>query len=167
MKSVIGLMMLAGLVVSQPGNAASLAKNDLKYVTKTAQGLMSELKLGALAQERAGDQRVKDFGSQMVTDHGNDLEELKRLASQKKVKLPQTMSAEQRHEAAKLSKLSGKDFDREYVNYEVKDHREDIKDQGVESKETADPDLKRFAGKELETVTGHKQKIDALQAQIK
>lgn len=31
----------------------------------------------------------------------------------------------------------------------------------------ADPELKQFAGKELETVSRHKQTIDMLQAQIK
>lgn len=167
MKPVIALMMLAGLLASQSSSAASVSKSDVKYVTKSAQGLMSELKLGALAQERAGDQRVKDFGKQMVTDHGKDMEELKGLAAQKHVQLPQAMNQEQRKEAQKLSKLSGKEFDREYVKYEVKDHREDIKDQKEQIKKTTDPELKQFASKELETVTGHEQKVDALQAQIK
>jgi putative membrane protein len=167
MKPLVASMMLAGLFASQWSNAASLSKNDVKYVTKSAQGLMSELKLGALAQERAGDQRVKDFGKQMVTDHGKDMEELKGLAAQKHVQLPPTMNQEQVKEARKLGKLSGKEFDKEYVKYEVKDHREDIADQKKETEKTDDSELKKFASKELETVTGHKQKVDALQAQIK
>lgn len=162
MKPMIGWMMLAGMLVAQPGSAASLDKDDMKYVTETAQGLMSELKLGALAQERAADPRVKDFGKQMVTDHGKDLEELKALAAKKRIALPRTMDADQRKEADKLGKLSGKDFDREYVKYETKDHRDDIKEQKEEADKTADPDLKAFAGKALATVTGHKEKIDAL-----
>jgi putative membrane protein len=167
MKPVIALTLLAGLLAAQSSSAASLSKSDVKYVTKAAQGFMSELKLGALAQERADDQGVKDFGKQMVTDHGKDMEELKGVAVQKHVQLQQTMNQEQRKEAEKLSKLSGKEFDREYVKYEVKDHREDIKDQKEQIKKTSDSELKQFASKELETVTGHKQKIDALQARIK
>ena len=57
--------------------------------------------------------------------------------------------------------------DQANVKYEVKDHRKDIKEQKEEIKKSADPELKQFAGKELETVTGHKQKVDALQARIK
>ena len=167
MRSLMVLMMLAGPLAAQSGSAASLSKDDVKYATKSAQGFMSELKLGALAQERADDQRVKDFGKQMVTDHGKDMEELKGIASQKQIQLPQAMNQEQLKEAQKLSKLSGKAFDREYVKYEAKDHREDIKDQKGQLKKTADPELKQFASKELETVTGHKQKIDVIQAQIK
>ena len=41
---------------------------------------MFELKTGAVAQERAGDQR--DFGNQMVTDHGKNMEELRGLEAQ-------------------------------------------------------------------------------------
>jgi putative membrane protein len=160
---MIGLMMLAALLASQPGRAAPPDKSDVKYVTETAQGLMSELKLGALAQQRASDPRVKDFGRQMVTDHGKDLEELKALAAKKGIALPQAMDADQRKEAAKLGKLSGKAFDREYVRYETKDHRDDIKEQKEEAGKTADPDLKAFAGKALATVTAHKEKIDGLQ----
>jgi putative membrane protein len=78
-----------------------------------------------------------------------------------------TMNQEQRKEAQKLSKLSGKEFDQEYVKYEVKDHREDIKDQKEQIRKTADPELKQFASKELETVTGHEQKVNSLEAQIK
>jgi putative membrane protein len=167
MKPVIGMMMLAGLLASQSSNAASLSKDDEKYLAETAQGLMSELKLGALAQERAGDQRVKDFGKQMVTDHGKDLQELKDIAAKKQVRLPEEMDEDQRKEADKLGKLTGKAFDREYVNYETKDHRADIKEQKEEADKTADPDLKQFATKALATVTGHKHKVDALRAHVK
>ncbi len=167
MKAFVGLMMLAGFTAAHAGAAADLSKSDLKYMNESAQGLMSEVKLGALAEQRAGDEGVKNYGRQMVADHGKDLKELQALAAQKKVKLPDTVSGEQGREAARLEKLSGKDFDREYVKYEAKDHKDDIKEQKEEMKKTSDPDLKRFAGKELETVTRHKQAVDALQASIK
>ena len=167
MKRFLGLMMLAGLAAPCLGQAADLSKSDLKYMTESAHGLVSELKLGAMAEQRAGDEGVKNFGKQMVADHGKDLQGLQQLARQKQVKLPDTLNDDQSKEAAKLEKLSGKDFDREYVKYEVKDHKEDIKEQKELIKKTRDPELKQFASKELETVTGHKKTVDALQASIK
>lgn len=65
MKAVIKVLMLAGLLASRLSNAANLSKIDVKYITGSAQGLMSELKLGALAQERASDQQVKNFGKHL------------------------------------------------------------------------------------------------------
>lgn len=167
MKPFIGLMMLAGLAIPCFSEAADLAKSDQKYMTESAQGLMSELKLGTMAEQRASDEGVRKFGKQMVADHGKDLEALRQLAQQKQVKLPDTMNDDQRKEAARLEKLSGKDFDREYVKYEVKDHKDDIKEQKDLLKKTHDPELKQFAGKELDTVTGHKKTVDALQARLK
>jgi len=167
MKPFIGLVMLAGLAFPCLSEAADLTKSDQKYMTESAQGLMSELKLGAMAEQRASDEGVRKFGKQMVADHGKDLQELKQLAQQKQVKLPDTLNDDQSKEAAKLDKLSGKDFDREYVKYEIKDHKDDIKEQKEVLKKTHDPELKKFASKELDTVTGHKKTVDALQARLK
>lgn len=165
--SKLRLVLLASLVAAQASHAAAVGKDDAKYVTESAQGLMSELKLGAMAQERAGDARVKAFGQQMVTDHGKDMQALKALAAQKGVALPDDMNDEQRKEAAKLGKLSGAAFDREYLQFETKDHREDIKEHKKQARVTRDADLKKFASEELATVTAHKQHVDLLRAQIK
>jgi putative membrane protein len=152
----------AALSVTQFAGAAELSKKDLKYMHDTAQGLMSEVKLGEMAQKQASDGRVREFGKRMVADHGKELDELKQLASQKNVTLPDVPSKDQKQEAAKLAKMSGTVFDKEYVTYEVKDHKNDVKEQGEEMNETADPDLKKFATAGHETVSTHKQIIDQL-----
>ena len=102
----------------------------------------------------------------MVEDHGKDLQELKQLASQKNVTLPDSPNHGQKKEADKLEQLSGKAFDREYVKYEAKDHKKDVKDQGKEMKGTTDPDLKKFATAAHETVVTHRKIVDDLQAKI-
>jgi putative membrane protein len=167
MKPLLGLAMLAGLAFPGLSNAQNLSKNDMRYLTESAQGLMSELTLGNLAQQRGSDERVKNFGKQMVADHGEDLQQLRQLSARKNVHLPDAMNDDQRKEAGKLSKLSGKQFETEYLKYEAKDHSEDIKEQGKEMKETLDPELKKFAGAEYETVSQHKQAVDALRANMK
>jgi putative membrane protein len=167
MKAKIGLLLAATAAIPHFASAANLSKKDIKYMTESAQGLMSEVKLGEMAQERGHDERVKAFGKQMVDDHGKDLQNLQQLATQKKVTLPETLNEDQSKEAKKLAKLSGNDFDKEYLKYEAKDHSHDIKENGEEMKKTADPDLKKFASAEYETVTKHKKAVDALRAQIK
>jgi putative membrane protein len=152
----------AALSVAHLAGAAELSKKDIKYMHDTAQRLMSEVKMGEMAQKQASDGRVREFGKKMVDDHGKELDELKQIASQKGVTLPDEPSKEQKQEAAKLAKMSGAAFDKEYVQYEVKDHKKDVKDQGEEMKETSDPDLKKFATSGHETVSTHKQIIDQL-----
>jgi putative membrane protein len=156
----------AALSMAQLAGAAELNKQDSKFVNDTAQGLMSEVKLGEMAQKQGQDERVKQFGKRMVDDHGKALDELKQLASQKNVTLPDAMNKDQSKEADKLSKLSGKDFDKEYIAYEAKDHKKDVKDAGKEMKKAADPDLKKFASASYKTVSEHKKIVDDLHAQL-
>lgn len=146
--------------------AADLTSKDHKYFTETAEGLMAEIQLGEMAEKQGQDDRVKQFGKRMVQDHGKDLQELKQLANQKNVTLPDSPNHGQKKEADKLGRLSGKAFDREYVKYEAKDHKKDAKDQGKEMKETNDPDLKRFATAAHETVVTHQKIVDELQEKI-
>src|SRR4051794_27704689 len=98
MKPFVGLMMLAGLAAPCLGEAADLSKSDLKYMNESAQGLKSELKLGAMAEQRASDEGVRNFGKQMVADHGKDLQGLQQLAKQKQVTLPDTLNDDQSKE---------------------------------------------------------------------
>jgi len=156
----------AALSMAHLAGAAELNKKDSKYMSDTAQGLMSEVKLGEMAQKQAQDDRVKQFGKRMVDDHGKELDALKQLASQKNVTLPDAPTKEQSEEADKLSKLSGKDFDKEYVKYEAKDHKQDVKDQGKAMKQAADPDVKKFAAASYKTLSMHKKVVDGLHGQI-
>lgn len=152
----------AALSLAHVAVASDLSRKDEKYMTKTAHGLISEVAMGEMAEKNAADERVKQFGKRMVDDHGKELADLKQLASQKKMALPDAMDHGQKKEFDKLGKLSGKDFDKEYVKYEAKDHKEDVEDQGKEMKVTSDPDLKKFATASYETVSKHKESIDAL-----
>ena len=156
----------AGILLSHVAMAADLDKKDAEYLQKSAQGTMSEVKMGEMAQKQAADERVKQFGKRMVDDHGKDLQTIKQLASQKHVTLPDAPNKEQSREAAKLAKLSGANFDKEYVKYEMKDHKDDVKESGKTMKEATDPDVKNFASAEYKTVSAHKKEIDDIHAQL-
>ena len=160
------MTVVGGLLLSHVAVASDLNKNDTEYLQKTAQGVMSEVKLGEMAQKQAADERVKQFGKRMVDDHGKDLQNIRQLATQKHVTLPDGPDKEQSKEADKLAKLSGADFDKEYVKYEAKDHKDDVKENGKTMKKALDPDVKKFASAEYQTVSEHKKVIDDLHSQL-
>ena len=56
--------------------------------------------------------------------------------------------------ADKLSKLSGKDFDKEYISDMVDDHEKDVKEFEKASKDAKDPDLKAWAGEDAADAAG-------------
>jgi putative membrane protein len=84
---------------------------------------MAEVQLGKLAAEKALSQEVKQFGQRMVDDHGKANDRLKQLATTKGVNLPTELDRSTQREMDKLAKLSGADFDREYMKHMVSDHR--------------------------------------------
>ena len=132
---------------SIPG--ANLARGDRKFIEEAAQGGMAEVQLGQLAQQKASNDQVKQFGKKMADDHQKANGELKKIASNKGINLPTDLSSGDRREYDKLQKKSGADFDREYMKEMVSDHKKDVKDFQSEGKSAKDADIKNFASSTL------------------
>ena len=137
--------------------ACSSAKDSSKFANNAAQGGMAEVELGRLATQRAGDASVREFGARMVADHSRANSELKSIAAQKGMQLPGEISSDQKSEVEKLSKMSGAEFDKEYMSMMLKDHETDVKDFDTQSKEGNDAEIKAFAAKTLPTLQQHLQ----------
>lgn len=122
-----------------------------------AQGGLLEVQLGQLAEQKATSQGVKDFAQQMVKDHSKANDELKSIAAKENVDLPSAVSAKQQREIDRLSKLSGQQFDKAYMQHMLKDHRKDINEFQKEANKGKDPDVKSFASSTLPTLQQHLQ----------
>ena len=148
------------------GTAGALQDADLLFVADAAIGGLAEVQLGQLASEKATNAEVKQFGQMMVTEHGNANSELQTLAQSKSVQLPTTLNEEKISLQQKLAALAGADFDREYMNEMVKDHKEDVEKFQKAANEAMDPEVKAFAAKTLPTLQQHLQKAEELAAKV-
>lgn len=135
-------------------------EQDAKFAVAAANGGMAEVELGQLAQQKAANAKVKDFGGMMVNDHSKANVELKALAKSKGITLPAAVDAEEQKVKDELSAKSGADFDKAYVSNMIDDHKKDIKEFEDASKNCKDADLKAFAVKTLPTLKMH---LDAIQ----
>lgn len=135
--------------------ASTVSSSDRKFMEKAAQGGMAEVQLGKLATQKAESDQVKQFGQRMVDDHTKADQQLKQLASTKGVTLPTSLDKTSQHEYDKLSKLSGAQFDREYMDQMVSDHKKDISEFKSEAKKAKDADVKQFASSTLPTLEEH------------
>ncbi|KAA2238665.1 DUF4142 domain-containing protein [Chitinophaga agrisoli] len=137
------------------------------FAVKAADAGMTEVKLGELAQQNASSQRVKDFGSMMVRDHSKANDELKGIASNKSITLPDSVSAEHMRHMDDLSKKKGKDFDKDYIDMMVDGHQDvaDMFDKA--SNNLKDPDLKGFATNTLPVIRAHLDSAKAIQEAMK
>ena len=135
--------------------ADSISRSDRKFMEKAAEGGMAEVQLGKLAAEKASSAEVKQFGQRMVDDHSKANDQLKQIATSKGVQLPTGLDRSTQREMDKLSKMSGADFDREYMKHMVSDHKKDVSEFKTESNRAKDPQVKQFAATTLPTLQQH------------
>jgi putative membrane protein len=138
-----------------PKSQDQLARADRKFIEDAAEGGMMEVQVGQLAESKATDPGVKNFGETLVKDHTKANNELVQLANSKHVDLPAGPSHGERRDIEKMGKLSGKDFDKKFVAMGVKDHEKDIKKFEKASGKVKDPELKAWIDKTLPTLREH------------
>ena len=92
---------------------------------KLAEANFAEVELGKMAAGKATNPRVKEFAEMMVKDHTDGLEKVRAADSS----IPSDLKMNAKHQQAydRLSKLSGAEFDREYMKAMTMDHQEDVR----------------------------------------
>jgi len=149
-----------------PARGVPTRHDDRAFVLEAGPGGLAEVELGRLAAQKGQSADVKKFGQRMVTDHSKANAELKKLAASKGITLPPQMDVEQMAEHDRLAKLSGADFDREYMTLMVKDHDKDVAAFMDEAKDGTDPDIKSFAAKTLPTLQEHQRLAKEIKAKL-
>ena len=161
----LGLTLMAlGLLLAVPYAKAEtkLSTADNDFILAAAQGGMTEVKLGELAAQKGLRDDVKAFGQTMVKDHTAINDDLKALAAQKGVTLPDGLDAKHQGMVDKMAALTGSEFDDAYITGMIKDHKMDAKDFKAESAKTKDADIKSFVDKSIPVVDGHLKRIIAI-----
>jgi putative membrane protein len=113
---------------------------DKQFVQKAAAAGIAEVKLGMLAVQKGGPE-VKAFGQKMVDDHTEINKEMADVADSLGTMLPKKMGKDDQAEYDKLNGLSGDAFDKEYILFMTKAHREDLHEFRTEASVAADPGL--------------------------
>lgn len=181
-KQLITMTTLAGLAVlwgagmakaQQPGPSdtgprrGQLSESDYRFVVKAARGGMEEVQLGQLAEQKAANPTVREFGHRMVTDHSKANEGLQQIASQKGASLPPTLSRTGRSTMEDLQQLSGYEFDKKYSKDMVKDHKDDIHEFERAAKDVTDPQLRAWVQQTLPILQEHLQMAEQMEASVK
>jgi len=145
---------------------AQLAGTEQAFLKEAATGGLMEVELGRLATEKASSAEVKQFGQRMVEDHGKANQQLSTIAQQKNVQVPTELTGKAKADYDRLSKLSGEQFDRAYMQMMVRDHRKDVGDFRKQSTSAKDPDLKSFASQTLPTLEEHLKLAEQTQSSV-
>ena len=98
----------------------------------------------------------------MVKDHTAINDDLKALAAQKGVALPDSLDAKHQGMVDKMTALTGSEFDAAYIAGMIRDHKMDAKEFKAESAKTKDADIKGFVDKSIPVVGEHLKRITAM-----
>jgi len=122
-----------------------------------------EIEAGKLAQEKAHDPKLKDFGKMMVEQHTATTDKLKAAGAKASPAITPspTLNAEQEANLAALRAADGAAFDTAYKAQQIAAHEKalaEVKDYAA----GADPVFKGFAGDAVKLIQVHLTKIKSL-----
>jgi putative membrane protein len=148
------------------------------FATTAVMAGNAEVKLGQMASTRAQSPEVKQFAEMMVRDHSKSGAELKQAIRAHDVDAPEGVDDKHQRLMDRLGKLSGAEFDREYMKAMVDGHTEVksmLEDRTEHSRPTGtsgaantqlDTAVNQWATKALPTVEQHLQKAQQVRNKL-
>lgn len=149
------------------GNPSLPNKKDARFAVNAYRGGLLEVELGRIAQNKATDPGIRDFGAMMVRDHSKGVETLKALASSQRVAVPDSVSGIQQRDRDRLQSESGSDFDRDYIDMMVRDHKNDILEFKAEIINGQDSTFKSFAEQSMRMLNTHLDRAEYIQGKMR
>jgi putative membrane protein len=149
---------------SSRDNSGKLSWSDRRFVTKASHDNQVEIQVAQLATQRASNPDVKNFAQRLVDDHTQLGQQMQQLASTKGITLKEENKEDR--EDKKLSKLSGSDFDREFVKRMVAEHKKDLKEFKDRADDSKDPELKALVQATVPKLQQHLQIAQQLEQSI-
>ncbi len=154
------------LAFAQSANRINQPASPAAFLRAMDQTNLAEIEFGKMAQQKGNDSAVRDFGKRMVDDHTRLNDQVKQVASQTNTPLPTSPSAADMQQIQSLQGLSGKAFDRAYMDYMLSDHRADIKKVQREAEWSSDPAVKDLASQTLPVLENHIRLAENVSGQI-
>ena len=151
---------------SNSSNMAMLPNQDKMFADAAAKGGMMEVMLGNIAETNASNQKVKDFGKMMVSDHTKANDALKSWATTANYNLPSSLDPDQQNTVDNLKMKMGSDFDKAYTDLMVNDHKKVIEAFKKEAM-NGTGSLKAFASNNVPALEIHLTKAEDVMKAVK
>lgn len=140
---------------SKMSGQSRVSKADRKLYAKLAQANVAEIEASKQALSKSNYEQIKSFAQHMVDDHGMALDQLTTLARNKGVDLPSEPDEKHRKMAERMADLSPIDFNKQYAQAAVVDHRATLKLLDKITSGAKDEELKSLAEKMKPKVQDH------------
>jgi putative membrane protein len=130
-------------------------RNDLPFIEEAASANLMEIQLGQLAQSKASNAAVKQFGKRMVTDHRALEQQVSSMVSRNNIALNASIKSDHQAQVDRLRNLSGPEFDKAYMSLMIQDHQNDIAKFQQQTQAADAPQVRELATKSLPVLQQH------------
>jgi putative membrane protein len=131
------------------------------FVKEVAMSDMFEIQSSQLAQQKASNDKTKQFAEHMVTDHSKTSSELKSMAPNKSV-IPTQLDSSHQSKLDKLKSLEGDDFTKQYDSIQASAHKDAVNLFERYAQGGDNAELKDWANRTLPTLKNHLQMAESL-----
>lgn len=139
--------------------ATKAAEKDAQFVVDVVTANYGEVKLAQLAQQKSANAEIKDVAKMLETDHNAVLADLKSLAATKGITVPTEESGEAKDKVKDLSDDKSSEFDKEWCETLMDNHKNSISKFENAANDLTDPDLKNFVNTVLPKLRTHHDKL--------
>ncbi len=148
----------ANEINEKKADANMVSENIAEFLVKSADARMMDMQEGELAFTKGSSKEVREYGALMMKDQAILLKEIKKIAGNKNITLPSSISDQKKKGRENLSEKEGKDFDEKFIKMMKIDHERDLK-LFEKAKDFDDMETKLFADKYLSLIKSHLDKI--------
>lgn len=136
------------------------------FMQQAAASDMFEIQTGEMATQKGSMNEIKTFGQQLINDHTLTSTELKALAQQKNVTLPQTLPQDKQTMKTRLEGLSGNAFDKEFATTQITAHQQAVALFEKAISDVNDAQVKSFAERHVGHLRMHLQEAQRLNGML-
>ena len=137
-----------------------------QFLIKCANMNEAEVQLSQLAKKNAKSEEVRNFAQKMIDNHDKARKDL--VEHFKNLKTAVVAKPEEKHKEMydRLAKLEGNDFDREYMNIQVKMHQQALDFLKANSAAGADPQVRDWSQRQTKDIAEHLKHAQEIQRKL-
>jgi putative membrane protein len=160
--SVLAIVTICCAFEILQAQGAGTATADKPFLTMADESNSAEIAASQMALKKSKNPEIKSFAQQMIADHEKLRADTLTLAQQMGVMTPQPLNDTHKAEAKRLSALSAKSFDMEYIKTMDLDHHKALDMFKNEISTTSNPDLKAAISQGEPVIQQHTNMADQM-----
>jgi putative membrane protein len=134
-----------------------------EFIKSVAESSLLEVQLGQLAQQKATSDEVRELGMTLIEHHANANQELKQIAEQLQVEVPEELDSEDQMKLNDFQTTDNLDFNDQFLSTIIEQHKQDIANFERARQTIEDENLANWIDNTLPLLRNHLETAENLQ----